>query len=78
MVIRVFRYAIRHLSKSICTKFILQKLFALWTSTFTAKVEQNSTTDTTTVAQPLIQPTSTVIMVHVSTTNEIQMTLQLL
>ena len=65
MVIRVFRYAIRHLSKSICTKFILQKLFALWTSTFTAKVEQNSTTDTTAVAQPLIQPTSTVIMVHV-------------
>ena len=65
MVIRVFRYAIRHLSKSICTKFILQKLFALWTSTFTAKVEQNSTTDTTAVAQPLIQPTSTVIMVHI-------------
>ena len=61
MVIRVFRYAIRHLSKCICTKFILQKLLALRTAKYTAKVEQNTTTDTQTAAQPLIQPTSTVL-----------------
>ena len=61
MVIRVFRYAIRHLSKCTCIKFILQKLLALRTATYTAKVEQNSTIDTPTAARPLIQPTSTVL-----------------
>ena len=61
MVIRVFRYAIRHLSKCTCIKFILQKLLALRTATYIAKVEQNSTIDTPTAARRLIQPTSTVL-----------------
>ena len=61
MVIKiVVRYAVRPLSKCTCPKFVIRKLvtFKLRTATIFCEEEQQFISA---AAQPLIQPTSTVL-----------------
>ena len=51
----------QNLSKCACIKLTSQKLLSLRAAIFLKEAKQDSTIETETAAQPLIQPTSTVL-----------------